>query len=75
MNKGHEKIFNKSQGKMKKILEKSGNFVRVKKWEPWTDPFENTRKKITGFIDWTHLPSVWELQDFTLWTPCYNCSL
>ena len=34
LNKGHEKIINKSQGKMKKILEKSGNFVRGKKWEP-----------------------------------------
>ena len=27
-------VFSKSQGKMKKILEKSGNFVRGKKWEP-----------------------------------------
>ena len=24
----------KSQGKMSEILEKSGNFLRVKKWEP-----------------------------------------
>ena len=30
-------MFNKSQGKMKKILEKSGNFVRGKKWEPWKE--------------------------------------
>ena len=33
-------MFNKSQGKMKKILEKSGNFVRGKKWEPCNETNE-----------------------------------